>query len=242
MRIKIITEYDGTLFCGWQVQPNARSVQQEIELAVQKITGETVRVTGSGRTDSGVHAIGQVAHFDTASNIPPQNFYKALNTQLPADVRVLTSCEVDEDFHARYSAKEKTYEYKLYVSDVEKPTLSRYASRVEGFDIDKIKPTIDTIKGEHDFKCFCASGSEVESTIRTVYDLSARKEGDFIVIRITGNGFLYNTVRMIVGALKSVSDGKITVDDVKNALISGERIKGTATAEAKGLTLVEVKY
>ncbi len=242
MRIKIVTEYDGTSFCGWQVQPNARSVQQELEIAVKKITGETVRVTGSGRTDSGVHAKGQVAHFDTQSTIPPQNFYKALNTQLPLDVRVISSSEVGEDFHARYSAKQKTYEYKLYLSEVEKPMLSRYASRVDDFDIKKVQPAIEVIKGEHDFKCFCATGSEVETTVRTVYDLSVKSEGDFIIIRITGNGFLYNMVRMIVGALKAVSDGKITADDIKNALIDGERIKGTATAEAKGLTLVEVKY
>ena len=242
MRIKIVTEYDGTSFCGWQVQPNARSVQEEIELAVKLITGETVRVTGSGRTDSGVHAKGQVAHFDTSANIPPQNFYKALNTKLPADVRVLSSSEVSQDFHARYSAKQKTYEYRLYVSETERPLYSKYASRVDGFDVDKIKSAIEVIKGEHDFKCFCASGSEVETTVRTIYDLSATNDGDFIVIRITGNGFLYNMVRMIVGALKAVSDGKITADDVKNALLSGERIKGTATAEAKGLSLVEVKY
>ena len=242
MRIKIVTEYDGTSFCGWQVQPNGRSVQEEIELAVFKITGEKPRVTGSGRTDSGVHAKGQVAHFDTNAKIPPQNFYKALNTHLPSDVRVIRSEEVSQDFHARYSAKKKTYEYKLYISDTERPTLSRYASRVDSFDITKIQPAMDVIKGEHDFKCFCASGSEVESTVRTVYDLTAFSEGDFIVIRITGNGFLYNMVRMIVGALKAVNDGKVTADDINKALLSGERIKGTATAEAKGLTLVEVNY
>lgn len=242
MRIKLTVEYDGTSFCGWQVQPNGRSVQGEIETAVYKLTGKTVRVTGSGRTDSGVHAVGQVAHFDTESAIPPEKFALALNTFLPSDVSVLSSSLACEDFHARYSAKKKTYVYSFYVSDVVRPTLERFATRVDGFDIKKAKEMADVIVGEHDFKCFCKADTDVLTTVRTVYSIDFYKNGDRIDMEITGNGFLYNMVRMIAGAIKAYLDGKITVSDLARGFSTGEKINFVATMPAKGLTLKSVVY
>lgn len=242
MRIKLVIEYDGTDFCGWQIQKNGKTVQQELETAIKKVTGEEVKVVGSGRTDSGVHAYGQVAHFDTQKNIGADRFAYAINGHLSDGVRVLSSCEVSEDFHARYSAKSKTYEYKLYISPIERPLKNKYALRVDALDIDLIKKGAELIEGEHDFKCFCASGSDVESTVRTVYGINIVQVGSDVTVSVTGNGFLYNMVRMIVGALKALSDGKITLQDIKNSLESGERLKNTATLPAKALTLKDVVY
>lgn len=242
MRVKLLVEYDGTAFCGWQIQKNGRTVQQEIETAIKKVTGETVKVTGSGRTDSGVHAIGQVAHFDTQSTVPADKFTYAINGFLPSDIRVLKSESVSEDFHARYSAKAKTYQYKFFLSDIENPLKTRYAVRVDALDLQKMIDGANAIVGEHDFKCFCATGSEVETTVRTVYGIDIKNADGFVTVTVRGNGFLYNMVRMIVGALKALSDGKIVVEDIKKSLLTGERLKNTATMPAKGLTLVNVEY
>lgn len=242
MRIKLTVEYDGTSFCGWQVQPNGRSVQGEIETAVYKLTGETVRITGSGRTDSGVHAKGQVAHFDTTSTIPPEKFAFALNTFLPSDVSVISSALVDNNFHARYSAKEKTYVYSFYVSDVVRPTYERFSTRVDAFDVKKAKEIASAIVGEHDFKCFCKADTDVTTTVRKVYSIEFYKIDDRIDMEITGNGFLYNMVRMIAGAVKAYLDGKISVSDIEDAFLTGEKVNFVATMPAKGLTLKSVVY
>lgn len=242
MRVKLVIEYDGSNFCGWQIQKNGRTVQQELELAIKKVTGEEVKVTGSGRTDSGVHALGQVAHFDTQKNIGADRFAYAINAHLPDGVRVLSSCEVSDDFHARYSAKSKTYEYKFYIAPIDRPLKNNYALRVDALDLAVMKDGAKLIEGEHDFKCFCASGSDVESTVRTVYSISIVENDNEVTVSVTGNGFLYNMVRMIVGALKALSDKKIDLQDIKNSLDSGERLKNTATLPAKALFLKEVKY
>ncbi len=242
MRVKLVIEYDGSDFCGWQIQKNGNTIQQELELAIKKVTGEEVKVTGSGRTDSGVHALGQVAHFDTQKNIGVERFAYAINTHLPDGIRVISSCEVPDDFHARYSAKSKTYEYKFYIAPIDRPLKNKYALRVDSLDLSVMKDGAKLIEGEHDFKCFCASGSEVESTVRTVYGIKIDEGDNEVTISVTGNGFLYNMVRMIVGALKALSDKKINLQDIKNSLVSGERLKNTATLPAKALFLKEVKY
>ena len=159
MRIKLTLGYDGTNYCGWQVQPNGVTVQQVLEDALKTATGESTRITGSGRTDAGVHAVGQVAHFDTESSIPPERFYKALNAHLPLDIRVIKSERADDNFHACTSAKIKTYEYSLYFSEVEKPLKDRYAVKIDKKpDISVMKEFALELVGEHDFKAFCASG------------------------------------------------------------------------------------
>lgn len=243
MRVKLTLSYDGTNYCGWQVQPNGITVQETVENAVEAVTGEKVRVTGSGRTDAGVHAEGQVAHFDTTSSVPADKFFKALNVHLPNDVKVLCSEEVEQTFHACNSAKRKTYEYSLYYAQTELPLKERYAVKLDRKpDIDKIKECAKTFLGEHDFRAFCASGSGAKTTRRTIYDLSVEERDGQITIAVTGNGFLYNMVRIMVGSLLSVGNGEIEISDVQKMLELGERQKNVRTLPAKALCLKKVEY
>ena len=243
MRIKLTLSYDGTDFCGWQKQENGYSVQQAVEDAVFKLTGEKVTVTASGRTDAGVHALGQTAHFDTNVNIPPEHFAKALNTCLPVGVKAQKSERVSDKFNARKDAKRKTYEYSLYVSDAENPLKERYSARVYGeIDLEKMRSAAKLLEGEHDFKAFSATGSNVKTTVRTVYGISADKTGEDIKIRVTGSGFLYNMVRIIAGALVKAGKGELSESDIVAALKTGDRKLLGITMPAKGLCLVNVGY
>ena len=243
MRIKIVLSYDGTDFCGWQRQKNGVSVQQTVEDAVYNLTGEKVTVTASGRTDAGVHAAGQVAHFDTNANIPPEKFYKALNTFLPDSVKALSSEKVSDDFNARKNAKRKTYEYSLYVSDTELPLKERYGSRVYGdVDLEKMRSCAKLLEGEHDFKAFSATGGNVKTSVRTVYGIVVEQNGIDIKIKVTGNGFLYNMVRIIAGALVKAGKGELSERDIIKALETGERNLLGETLPAKGLSLLKAEY
>lgn len=243
MRIKIVLSYDGTGFCGWQRQTNGVSVQQTVENAVFDLTGEKVTVTASGRTDAGVHAAGQVAHFDTNANIPPEKFCKALNTFLPSGIKVLSSEKAADNFNARKDAKRKTYEYSLYLSDTEQPLKERYATRVYGdIDIEKMRAAARLLEGEHDFKAFSATGGSVKTTIRTVYGITVEKSGEDIKIRVTGSGFLYNMVRIIAGALIKAGKGELSESDIIKALETGERNLLGETLPAKGLCLLNAEY
>ncbi len=245
MRIKITVSYDGTDFSGWQRQKNGISIQETLESAILKITGEKVTVTGSGRTDAGVHAEGQVAHFDlNKSKIPPENLKKALNTVLPDSVKVLKSEKTKEDFNSCRTAKQKTYRYSIYFSDVEKPLKERYATRFNPvkFDIESAKKISELFMGEHDFKCFTASGSGAKTTIRKIYSIKIKKEKEDLFIEITGNGFLYNMVRIMVSVILGFSVGKISGTEVKEMLASGKRPFSIKTLPSKGLCLIRVKY
>ena len=243
MRILLTVSYDGTDFCGYQIQPNGRTVEEVLNLAIEKLTGEKVKSVASGRTDSGVHALCQKVHFDTESTIPPERFTNALNTLLPPDVKVISSKKVSSDFNARFSAKKKTYRYSLYVGDFEEPLYQRYKTLINFTpDIALMKKASSLIEGERDFKCFLASGSSVKDTVRTVYSIKIVKKGRFIDIFVTGNGFLYNMVRMIAGALVRVGEGKLTLADLEKVLTSGERQNKLITMPAKGLTLYNVNY
>ena len=243
MRIKITVSYDGTAYCGWQVQPNGLSVQECVESAVLNATGERVRVTGSGRTDAGVHALCQVAHFDTNSTIPPQKIYKALNIHLPRDIRVMDSELVDDDFHACNCAKRKTYRYSFYVSNVEKPLKDRYAVMLEKLpDIELMKESARLFIGEHDFKAFCSSGSGAKTTVRTIYGVDVDFDGENLQVCVTGNGFLYNMVRIMVGTLVNVGCGKTPQSTIDKMLLFGERSLGGKTLPARGLCLMNVEY
>ena len=242
MRILLTISYDGTDFCGYQVQPNKRTVESELNDAIYKITGERVKSIASGRTDSGVHALGQMVHFDTSSAIPPKNFKSALNSVLPSDIRVTNSKKVNEEFNARYSAKEKTYVYSLYYGD-ENPIKSRYKTYLKITpDVNKMKEACKVLEGTHDFKCFLASGSSVKDTVRTIYSIKIIKVGKDIDIKVSGNGFLYNMVRIIVGTLIGVSEGKISLKDIETALVSGDRKKVGKTMPPQGLCLYSVSY
>lgn len=243
MKIKLTLTYDGTDFVGWQIQKNGRSVQEEIENAVFAVTGEKVRVTGSGRTDAGVHASGQVASFSvTTESVPADKYKYALNVVLPKDVRVIESVGVSEAFDARKTAKRKTYEYSLYISDAPLPLRERYATAIDGADVTAMKSACEVFVGEHDFSAFCASGCSVKSKVRTVYEASVEKTGDDVVFTVTGNGFLYNMVRLMVGAVVAVGNGKLTIRELKKILGSGKRPAVVKNFPAKGLTLKKVEY
>lgn len=243
MNVYLVIRYDGTDFVGWQVQPNGRSVQGEIEAAVKAVTGEDIRVTASGRTDSGVHAAGQVANFITNAKIPPEKFAAALNALLPPDVKIVKSGRASDDFNARFSAKRKTYVYNVYRSDIDDPLKERFSVRVPfKLDLSKMRAVSDILVGTHDFKCFLSSGSCVKSTVRTVYSIKITKRGADYKFSVTGNGFLYNMVRIMVGTLVYAGAGKLSESDVLNGLNGGLRDKMGKTMPAKGLTLYKVEY
>ena len=240
--ILILIEYDGTNYNGWQRQPNAASVQEEIEKAIYKITKKQTDIYGSGRTDAKVHALGQVANFHTDSTIPTEKFAVALNTNLPDDIVILNSIEVPEEFHSRYSAKVKTYRYRVLNTPVRRPIERNYAYHVrEDLDLDIIKTMAKLLIGEHDFKAFSSSGSSVKTTIRTIYDIKITKENDIIEFEFTGNGFLYNMVRIIVGTLIELGK-KSTRYDIQKALMTGDRGFAGPTAPPQGLFLKKVSY
>ena len=241
--VKLTVSYDGTDFSGWQRQKNGESVQGVLESAVGKITGEKTTVTGSGRTDAGVHAEGQVASFSTLSTVPPEKFAAALNTVLPPSVKVLKSEKARDGFNARKDAKRKTYRYSVYLSDVEQPLKERYKTRAYGaLDYGAMKKAARLFVGEHDFKAFAASGYSAKTTVRTIYSLEIEKSGEDYDFYVTGNGFLYNTVRIIAGAILSVGSGRTALSDVERSLATGERHKDFKTLPAKGLCLVGVEY
>lgn len=242
MNVYLVIEYDGTDYCGWQIQPNGASVQEELQRALFKLTGEKISVTGSGRTDSGVHAAGQTASFSVGKeNIPPENYASALNGLLPKDIRVLKSGRAPDGFNARFSAKRKTYRYTFYVSAVERPLYERYAVRTLPLDTEKMRAAAAALVGEKDFKCFCAANSSVKDTVRTLYSLEVERRGDFITVTACGNGFLYNMVRIVAGTLAAAGEGKLSAEDVKKIVEGGKRAEGK-TMPAKGLCLLSVEY
>lgn len=243
MTVKLIVTYDGTDFSGWQIQKSGRTVQGEIQSALKTLTGEEITVTGSGRTDAGVHALGQVASFETNASIPPKNFAKALNTILPSDVKIISSEQVEDGFNARKHARKKTYCYRIYRSDCALPLKERYAFRVDkDLDLAKMQDCASVLVGENDFKAFCATGSSVKTTVRTIYSFEIKKNADETTFTVCGNGFLYNMVRIIVGTLIKVGEGKLEKADIEKMLTEGKRDLGGATISAKGLTLVDVEY
>lgn len=244
MIVKLTVSYDGTNYCGWQVQPNKITVQEVVEKALFTLTGEKIKVIGSGRTDAGVHAEGQVAHFKREKeNIPPEKFALALNIILPDDVKIVKSERADDDFSARRSAKRKTYVYRTYVSTAILPLKDRYAVQLEKQpDVSAMKACAKLLEGEHDFKAFCSSGTSVKTTVRTVYSIDIEERGNEIIFSVTGNGFLYNMVRIIVGTLLAVGRGKIGKKEVEDMLATGKRALGGKTIPAKGLTLLSVEY
>lgn len=242
-RIKLIIAYDGTNYCGWQIQPNGITIEEVLNKAISKLTGEAITVIGASRTDSGVHALGNVAVFDTSSNIPPEKFSYALNQRLPEDIRIQASKEVQLDFHPRYCDTVKTYEYKILNCQFPKPTERLYSYFVYyRLDVDKMQEGANYLLGEHDFKSFCSSNTQVVNTVRTLYKLDVTKEGEFIKIVITGNGFLYNMVRIIVGTLLRVGMGIYPPEQVKDILEARDRAKSGHKAPANGLTLVNIEY
>lgn len=242
-RIKLVIEYDGSFFHGWQVQKNLTSVQEEIEKAIFKVTGEKVSVTGSGRTDAGVHAYGQAAHFDTESKIPADKFSIVLNTVLPPSVAVISSMEVPHDFHARFSAVKKTYKYKILNRPTRSPIMEKRAWHIPvPLDIGSMKKAASLFIGYHDFSAFCASGHNVKNFERHIYDSGWTVEGDLIEYTVTGSGFLYNMVRIMTGTMVEVGMGKRPAESISGLLEGKNRRQAGITAPPQGLYLWEVCY
>lgn len=242
-RIKLTIAYDGTNYCGWQVQPNGITIEEVINKALSKLTGENILVIGASRTDSGVHAMGNVAVFDTETTIPPEKIAVALNQRLPEDIVVTKSEEVPLDFHPRYCDCSKTYEYHIINTRIPVPTkrLTNYfVSYV--LDIDKMRQAASYLVGEHDFVSFCNVRTDVENTVRTITALDIITNGNEITVRITGNGFLYNMVRIIVGTLIRVGRGFYEPEKVKEILEAKDRKAAGVTAPPHGLMLMEINY
>ena len=243
MRYCLTIQYDGTDFCGWQAQKNGISVQQTVESALKSIAQGEIKLVGSGRTDSGVHAYAQVAHVDMETRVPAHKIKDALNAVLPVTVKILKSELAPDGFHARYSAKRKTYIYKTYLSDVVLPLKERYSLRLcELPDLDKMREGAKKIVGVHDFKCFLASNSSVKDTVREVYELNIQQDGDEITFSVCGNGFLYNMVRTIVGTLLKIEGHNLQPEVMKEVLEAKNRAKAGQTVSPYGLTLVNVDY
>ena len=242
-RIHLIVEYDGTNYAGWQRQDNAMTVQESLETALTRLTGEIRCVHGASRTDAGVHALGQSAHFDTESRIPPDKFAFALNTLLPGDIRVTRSEEVSGDFHARFSSKGKRYRYLMHVSP-HAGALNRLTHAHVIYPLDEAVMRIEaqSLVGTHDFAAFAASGSVVKDTVRTIYRTDVARNGSEIMLTIEGSGFLYNMVRIIAGTLLSVGKGKLSPEDIP-ALFEGRcRADSGMTAPPQGLFLEKIWY
>jgi tRNA pseudouridine38-40 synthase len=245
-RIRITVSYDGTGFHGWQVQPGLPTIQQALETVLGEIEGVPVPVAGSGRTDAGVHALAQVAAFSLVNPIPPENLKKAMNRLLPRDIRVLDASEAALDFHPRYQAKAKTYEYRIYRGEICPPFERLYVHHYPyPLDEERMVDSAPILEGEHDFSAFAASDEKYHdaySRVRRVFSSQAARSGDLLIYRITGSGFLKHMVRNIVGVLLEGGKGNLVRADLEARLQPACGIPAGPTAPARGLFLVSVEY
>ena len=279
-RILLRVAYDGTNYHGWQVQPNAKTIEGELNRVLTQLTGEEIQVTGASRTDAGVHALGNVAVFDTVSKIPAEKFSYALNQRLPEDIVIQSSLQVADDFHPRHCDCRKTYEYDILNRTFPLPAYRNTAYFLYGdLDLDAMRKACQAFLGEHDFASFCAAGAQVQTTVRTIYSLEVleqplavtgrgskpasevtgadpicqptetaaveqlqRSPERLMTIRVRGNGFLYNMVRIIAGTLVEVGRGHIRPEEIEGIVAACDRAKAGPTAPARGLRLVEIKY
>ena len=245
--LKLVLAYDGTEFFGWQVQPGVATVQGALASAIERVTGENVLPQGSGRTDAGVHALGQVATFTTQSPIPPGNLVVALNDVLPAAIRVLEAVEAPAEFHARKSARAKTYRYRMYRRDICSPFVARYVWHYPyPLDEDKMQEVAGIIVGEHDFTSFAAvdpeRGREESSNVRQIFSSAWERQAEEFVYTVRGNGFLHHMVRNLVGTFLLAGKGTLNASDLTRILESRSRSAAGATAPASGLCLISVEY
>lgn len=242
-RIKLTVAYDGTDYCGWQIQKNGVTVEEVLNLALSRLTGEKITVIGASRTDAGVHARGNVAVFDTDTRIPAERIAYAVNALLPEDVVVVRSEEVPAGWHPRKCVSVKTYEYRILNREFPDPVRRRDTYFVSfPLDLDRMRQAAGYLKGTHDFKSFCSAQTSVEDTVRTIYSLDVEKAGDLFTVRVRGNGFLYNMVRIIAGTLAGVGRGYFEPEEVERMLEEKDRTKAGVTAPPQGLTLVGIEY
>ncbi len=251
-RILLVVAYDGTSYHGWQIQPNGITIESELNRCLSELLGEDIKVSGASRTDSGVHALGNLAVFDTSSPIPGEKISYALNQRLPEDIRIQQSMEVAPDFHPRKTETRKTYEYRITCAEFPIPTKRLYSHYTyHNPDVEAMKAAAEYFIGEHDFQSFCSVGNQTETTVRTIYDLQVNIEEPVginvtgakdIVIRVCGNGFLYNMVRIIAGTLLDVGLGRKKPEDMPKILQACNREAAGSTAPAKGLTLIGYEF
>lgn len=243
MRILIRVSYDGTAYSGWQIQPNTTTVEGTLRQAVCNLFGADIELIGASRTDAGVHALGNVAVFDVDTRIPAPKIAYALNVRLPEDIRVWQSIQVEDGWHPRHNDCVKTYEYSIYNDTFENPKKRLYSHFYYGnLDVDMMREAAAYFIGEHDFSAFCSAGSQVADKVRTIYSLDVIQDGREIALRVKGNGFLYNMVRIIAGTLIKAGTGDIRPQDIPGIIESRDRQLAGPTAPARGLTLVEIDY
>ena len=239
-RIMLTVAYDGTNYCRWQIQPSGETIEGVLNRELSRLLQEEIRVIGASRTDSGVHAKGAVAVFDTETRIPPEKISYAVNKSLPEDIRVVGSREVSPEFHPRKTNCRKTYEYRIRHDAFPMPTERLYTHWVHtALDVDKMREAAAYLVGEHDFKSFCSVHTQAETTIRTIYQLEVEETGAEIRIRVCGNGFLYNMVRIIVGTLVAIGRGQMDIACIAHVLETGNRELAGPTAPAQGLMLMQ---
>lgn len=242
-RVMLVVAYDGTDYNGWQLQPGVRTIEGELNRTLSELLCEEIQVIGASRTDSGVHALCNVAVFDTNARIPAEKISYALNQRLPEDIRIQKSVKVSPEFHPRHCDSRKTYEYRILNRQFPIPTKRLYAHfTYVPLDVELMKRGAVCLVGEHDFKSFCAAAAVVETTVRTITDIQIEKSEDEIIIRVSGTGFLYNMVRIIAGTLIEVGRGSYSPEHVKDILEARDRQVAGPTAPACGLTLVKYEF
>jgi len=242
-RVRLTVAYDGTNYHGWQIQKNGITIESELNRCLTALLQEPIEVIGASRTDSGVHALGNIAVFDTVNRMPAEKISYALNQRLPEDIRIQKSEEVALDWHPRHCDSRKTYEYRIYRGQFPMPVKRLYSLfSYHQYDVNKMQEAAAYLEGEHDFKSFCQTGAQVESTVRTLYSVEIIEQGEDLVIRVCGNGFLYNMVRIIAGTLMEIGQGKRDPMDIYTILEAKDRAAAGPTAPAHGLMLIKYQF
>lgn len=242
-RVRLTVAYDGTNYHGWQIQNNGITIESELNRCLTDLLQENIQVIGASRTDAGVHALGNIAVFDTNARMPAEKISYALNQRLPDDIRIQKSEEVAPDWHPRHCESRKTYEYRIYRGEFAMPVRRLYTHFCyRSLDVEAMRRAAACLMGEHDFKSFCQTGAQVESTVRTIYALEVEEQGAELVLRVRGNGFLYNMVRIIAGTLMEIGEGKYPPEQMVQILAACDRQAAGPTAPAQGLTLIRYEF
>lgn len=242
-RVRLVVAYDGTNYHGWQIQKNGITIESELNRCLTELLEEPIEVIGASRTDAGVHAMGNVAVFDTSHQMPAKKISYALNQRLPEDIRIQRSDEVPSDWHPRHVKSRKTYEYRIYRGEFPMPVKRLYSHFTYAeLDVGKMQEAAAYLEGEHDFKSFCQTGAQVESTVRTIHSVQVEEQGADLVIRICGYGFLYNMVRIIVGTLLEAGQGRRLPESMAEVLEARDRSAAGPTAPANGLMLMRYEF